>query len=154
MMEKYIDQIKGSLYAAMIYLQIDKEVTLILFALIALDMLFGAIKAASLPELTFSKKVFWKGLLKKVLMLSSIMVLALIARGLGFEEFKILVVNVMKVMVLAQGISIFYSLRSIYDRKHYKSDDFISVLLAKIGDILAKWIEKLLKALEDSTNCF
>jgi small basic protein len=153
-MEKYIDQIKGFFYGAILYLQMDEEVTLILFALISLNMIFGAIKASILPELTFKKQIFWQGFFKKILMLFAIMVLALVARGVGFEDFKILVVNVMKVMVLSQGISIYYSIRSIYDRKHYKSDDFISVLLAKIGDILVKYTEKILKFFEDSTKCF
>ena len=152
-MDKYFDQIKAFFYGVIIYFQMDEEVTLILFSLVAIDMVFGAIKAATLQEMTFNLNIFWKGLLKKVLMLASIMVLALIARGLGFQDFKLTVIYVMKLMVLAEGISIFTSLRSIWDKKLYKSNDFISVLLAKIGNLLSKYFDKIIKTLDDNTNC-
>ena len=131
----------------------DKDVTIILLALISIDMLFGAIKAATLDSMQFELVAFWRGLIKKVLMLTSIMVLALIAKGLGFEDFRLLVLNVMKIMILAEGISIITSIRSIWDRKEYKSNDFISVLLGKVGDFLAKWIDKLIRAFDDKTSC-
>ena len=152
-MEKFIDQFKAFLYGAIIYFQMDKDVTIILLALISIDMLFGAIKAATLDSMQFELVAFWRGLIKKVLMLTSIMVLALIAKGLGFEDFRLLVLNVMKIMILAEGISIITSIRSIWDRKEYKSNDFISVLLGKVGDFLAKWIDKLIRAFDDKTSC-
>lgn len=153
-MEKYIDQLKAFLYGVIIYLQMDKEITMILMYLVALDMLFGSIKAATLEDLKFEMRFFWKGLVKKALLLIVIMVLALVSRGLGFEDFRILIINVMKIMILAEGFSIITSLRSIWDKKLYKSNDFISVLLAKIGNILSKYLDKLMKSLDDSTNCF
>lgn len=132
----------------------DKEITLILISLVGIDMVFGAVKAATLDELKFEIRYFWKGLVKKTMILSSIMVLALISRGLGFEDFRILIVNVMKIMILAEGISIITSIRSIWDKKVYKSNDFISVLLSKIGNLLSKYLDKLMKALDENTNCF
>ena len=153
-MEKYIDQIKAFLYGVIIYLQMDKEITIILMALVSMDMLFGAIKAATLKELTFKMGAFWSGLMKKALLLIVIVVLALVSKGLGFEDFRLLIVNVMKLMILAEGFSVITSIRSIWDKKLYKSNDFISVLLAKIGDLLSKYIDKLMKSIEDNTNCF
>ena len=153
-MEEYINQLKTFLYGVIVYLQMDKEITIILMCLVGLDMLFGSIKAATIQELKFDMKLFWNGLIKKSLLLIVIMVLGLVSKGLGFQDFRLLIINVMKIMVLAEGFSVITNIRSIWDKKVYKSNDFISVLLAKIGNMLSKYLDKLMKSLEDNTNCF
>jgi phage-related holin len=152
-MEKFIDQIKAFLYGSIIYFQMDKEVSIVLITLILLDMLFGAVKAAVIPEMHFQMSTFWVGLLKKAMLLSIIMVLALVAKGLGFADFREMVVIVMKIMVLNEGISIFNSIRSIWHKKQFKSNDFISLLIEKIEYNLTKYMDKLIKLFDDKASC-
>ena len=116
-------------------------------------MATGSIKAAIVPEMSFKKSILSVGLLKKSVLLIIIMVLALIAKGLGFSDFTYLVTIVMKVMVLNEGLSILYNCRSIYDMKEYKSNDFISKLLEKIGAVIINIMEKLIKKIDENSSC-
>jgi phage-related holin len=151
--EKYIDEIKGFLYGSVVYLQIDAYVAKILIALIIIDMISGSIKSAMLPEMTFKKSVLSVGLLKKSVLLIIIMTLALVAKGVGVEDFKIGVSIAMKIMVLNEGLSIIYNCRSMYDMKEYKSNDFISLLLEKIGNLIVFTMEKLMKKIDENSTC-
>lgn len=152
-MEKYIDQIRAFLYGVIVYFQIDKEIAQILVFLILGDMVIGAIKAAVVPTMEFRMSTFWTGLLKKALLLLIIMVLALVAKGLGFSDFKQMVTIVMKIMVLNEGISIFNSIRSIISKKEFKSNDFISLLIEKIEKVLTKYMDKLIKIFDENSSC-
>ena len=152
-MEKYIDQFRAFLYGIVIYLQIDTDIAKVLIYLILFDMFAGAIKAALVPTMEFRFATFWTGLLKKALLLIIIMVLALVAKGLGFSDFKYMVTVVMKIMVLNEGISIFNSIRSIISKKEYKSNDFISLLIEKIEKFLTKYMDKLIKIFDEKSSC-
>ena len=152
-MEKYLNEIKGFLYGLVVFLQIDAYVAKILIALIVTDMVSGAIKSAMLPEMTFKKSILSVGLLKKSVLLIIIMTLALVAKGVGIEDFKIGVSIAMKIMVLNEGLSIIYNCRSMYDMKEYKSNDFISLLLEKIGNLIVFTMEKLMKKIDENSTC-
>lgn len=152
-MEKYWNEIKAFIYGSFIYLQIDKEIATILIILIFSDMFVGTIKSVSIPTMDFSMEKFWKGLLKKVLLLIIIMVLALVSKGLGFEDFKTMVTVVMKIMLLNEGLSIINGVRSIYDRKEHKNNDFISLLIAKIENYLTFYLDKILSFFDNNTKC-
>lgn len=152
-MEKYLNEIKAFLYGLIVYLQIDAYVAKCLIILIVLDMITGSIKSATIPELTFKKSALSVGLLKKSVLLIIIMALALMAKGLGIEDFKIGVSIVMKVMILNEGLSIVYNCRSMYDMKEYKSNDFISMLLEKIGNAIILSMDKLIKKIDENSTC-
>jgi hypothetical protein len=152
-MKDFTNEIKAFLYGLMVYLQIDKDVSQILILLILATMFFGSLKAVLLKELSFSMDNFWGGLKKKLLLLALVMMVALLARGLGFQDFKLMVTTVMKIMILNEGISIFNSIRSIYDGKEYKSNDFISLLIDKISNYLIIYMNKLLKFFDNTTKC-
>lgn len=152
-MEKYLNEIKAFLYGLIVYLQIDAYVAKCLIVLIVLNMATGSIKSATIPELTFKKSTLSVGLLKKSVLLIIIMALALMAKGLGIEDFKIGVSIVMKVMILNEGLSIVYNCRSIYDMKEYKSNDFISMLLEKIGNAIIVAMDKLIKKIDENSTC-
>lgn len=152
-MEKYINEIKGFLYGLVVYFQIDAYLAKILIALIITDMISGSIKSAMLPEMTFKKSVLSVGLLKKSVLLIIIMTLALVAKGVGIEDFKIGVSIAMKIMVLNEGLSVIYNCRSMYDMKEYKSNDFISILLEKIGNLIVFTMEKLIKKIDENSTC-
>lgn len=152
-MEKFINEIKAFLYGAIIYFQMDKEVSIVLVSLILMDMFVGAIKAVLVPTLEFRLTTFWTGLLKKSLLLIIIMALALVVKGIGFSDIRQIVAVVMKIMVLNEGLSIINSIRSIYHKKEYKSNDFISVLIEKIELTLTKYMDKLIKMFDDKSSC-
>ena len=152
-MEKYLNEIKAFLYGLIIYFQIDKDVSIVLITLIFIDMFAGAIKAAVVPEMEFRLTTFWAGLLKKSLLLIIIMVLALVSKGLGFTDFKEMVTIIMKIMVLNEGISIFNSIKSIYKKQEFKSNDFISILIEKIEATLTKYMDKLIKIFDENSTC-
>lgn len=152
-MEEYLNQIKAFLYGIVLFLQIDKDIALILVSLIFLDMVLGAIKSVLVPDLEFKITTFWSGLLKKALLLIIIMILALVAKGLGFDDFKYMVTVVMKIMVLNEGISSFNNIRSVYEKKEYKSNDFISILIEKIEKYLTKYMDKIIKFFDEKASC-
>ena len=141
--QDYANEIKTLLYSFLVYLNIDHDIVIILITLIFTDMLVGAIKSVALPSMSFSIAVFWTGLIKKSILLIIVMVLALTAKGLGFNNFRLLVTTVIKIMILNECISIFNSCRSILDKKQHKSSDFISKLIELIGNYLLFYIDKL-----------
>lgn len=152
-MEKYVNEIKTFVYGLFITLNIDPYIAKCLIILIAIDMITGAIKAATIPQMTFKKSLLSIGLLKKTVLLIIVMVLALVAKGLGITDFQGAVTIVMKIMVLNEGLSIVYNCRSIYDMKEYKSNDFISMLLEKLGNLIILTMEKLIKKIDENSSC-
>ncbi len=148
-----LNEIKSFFYGVMLYLQIDKEVSMILITLILIDMFAGSIKAVLVPELTFSFSTFWAGLIKKVFLLIIVMVLALMAKGLGYNEFAVLPLYVMKIMIVIEGASIINSGRSIIAKKNYKSSDFLTILIDKIESFILVYLDKLLKIFDNNSKC-
>jgi hypothetical protein len=147
--QDYANEIKTLLYSFLIYLKIDHDIAIIVVVLIFTDMFIGAIKSVSLPTMKFSIAIFWQGLIKKSILLTIVMVLALTAKGLGFDDFKLMVTTVIKIMILNECISIFNSCRSILDKKQHKSSDFISKLIEIIGKYLLFYVEKLFGILDN-----
>ena len=139
-LEHYLDQIKSFIFGILLYLQIDKEIAMILIILICADMLCGGAKAIVIPEIKFNFKTFYAGIIRKSLLLIIIMVLALISKGLGFTDFKLMVTIVIKAMILSEGISVFNNIRSVFDKKEHKSTDFISEIIGKISNFPSKSI--------------
>lgn len=151
-MEKLYNQIASFTYGVVLYLQIDTEVAAALVYLILIDMFFGTLKAVLVPEMKFSLNVFWVGLIKKATLLAIVMVLALLGKGLGFEDFRSLLTTVMKIMLVNEALSIFNCFRSIKDRKEYKSSDFISLLIQKIESFLNFQLKKLMKIFDNNAE--
>ena len=149
----YYDQFKAFIFGVLLYLHIDKDVALILIYLIFADMVAGGIKSVYIKDLSFSFKSFWAGLVRKSLMLLLIMVLALIARGLGFQDFKLMVNIVIKAMILTEGISVINNIRSVFDKKNHVSNDFISIIIGKVSNYLQKYMEKLMKFFDQNSTC-
>ena len=151
--QNYYDQLKAFLFGILLYLQIDKEIAIILIILIFADMFVGGLKSIILQELNFKFKTFYAGVVRKSLLLIVIMVLALISKGLGFADFKIMVTIVMKAMILSEGISIINNIRSVFDKKEHKSTDFISAIIGKISNYLQFYMEKIMKFFDNNSTC-
>lgn len=150
-MENYWNQLKAFIYGLFIYLQIDKDLALILVYLILTDMVVGVVKSVSLSGLSFSMELFWKGLLKKAMLLIIIITLGLVGKALGFEDFKLLVQVVIKIMIINEALSVINGIRSVYDKKIYKNNDIISLLISKIQNYFNDFLDKFL-SIFDSSN--
>lgn len=107
-------------------------------------MFVGMLKAIFVPELSFEFKLFWGGLVKKILLLVIVLTLSLLAKGLGLNEFQPMTAIIMKAMLLSESIKILNNTRSILNKKEYKSSDFISIIIEKITEFLGTKINKLL----------
>lgn len=147
-MNEILNQIKTFFFGVLIYLNIDKDLLFILFLVIMTNMVTGGIKAILVPTLKFEIDIWWGGLAKKCLLLILLLTVGLLARGLGFDEFKPIVSTVMKAMLLSEGIKVLNNIRSVFDKKEYKSSDFISIIIEKITDFLGFQINKLMKILD------
>lgn len=151
--DKYYNEICAFIYGAIIYLQIDTEVAKILVYLIIIDMSMGTLKSIVIKSMTFKMNVLITGMIKKAFLLIIIMVLALLGRGLGFDDFKMLLTILMKIMLVNETLSIFNSFRSIKDKKEYKSTDFISLIIDKVEKMLVYYMDKLMKIFDDKSSC-
>jgi toxin secretion/phage lysis holin len=151
--QNYFDQLKAFVFGVLLYLQIDKEIAMILMILICADMVCGGAKAMVIPDIKFSFKTFYAGIIRKSLLLIIIMVLALISKGLGFTDFKLMVTIVIKAMILSEGISVFNNIRSVFDKKEHKSTDFISEIIGKISNYLQFYMNKIMKFFDNDADC-
>ena len=143
---KHFDEIKAALYSTALFLNINLEIVQILMILMALDTVFGIIKALRLGDQFNFGILFW-GFSTKLLILIIPMVLALVGKGLGYD-FTPLVDGVMKVLVLAEGFSIFTSMYVIKTKEKVKNVDVVSMLLSSIRKGFMSTINVLLKKIE------
>lgn len=143
---KHFDEIKAALYSASLFLNINLEIVQILMILMAIDTVFGIIKALALGE-QFDFKILFFGFCTKILILLIPMVLALVGKGLGYD-FTPLVSGVMKVLVIAEGFSIITSMYVIKTKEKVKNVDVISMLLSSIRKGLMGTINIMLRKIE------
>jgi len=143
---KHFDEIKAALYSTALFLNINLEIVQILMLLMALDTIFGIVKALRLGDQFNFGILFW-GFSTKLLILIIPMVLALVGKGLGYD-FTPLVDGVMKVLVLAEGFSIFTSMYVIKTKEKVKNVDVVSMLLSSIRKGFMSTINVLLKKIE------
>lgn len=138
------NQLKAFAFGLLIFLHIDKDLLVILFSLILVNMVTGGLKAILLESMKFEFEIWWGGLAKKCLLLILILTVGLLARGLGLYEFKPMVTIVMKAMFLSEAIKIMNNIRSVFDKKEHKSSDFISLIIGKLTAFFGFYINKIL----------
>jgi hypothetical protein len=141
----YSNELKSLIYGAILFLQIEIDVALILITLMCLDSVFGMTKAILIDTLTFSWKELFKGICIKLVILLIPMTVALVAKGLGMNEFKILVGVVMKALIIAEGSSIWNSFLSIKKGEDIKQTDLVAVLIERISKYFKDLFDKLTK---------
>jgi len=139
---KYAGEIKAALYTTFIFLNIDILILLMIF-----DTAFGVTKSLVLGD-KVSFKILFFGLSTKMLVLLIPMTLALVGKGLNYD-FTPMVNVVLKVLVVAEGISIFTSMYSIKTKQKVENIDFISMLLNSIRKGLTKILKMWLGQIEN-----
>jgi len=150
-MEK--NQITAVFYALVALLNINQSVLLWFFVIMASDMIFGAIKSVSVPELTFSMKAFFFGMLRKLTLVGLVLFVATLAKGLGYNDTQTITTAVLKTLMITEGISVFYCFKSIWTRKESKPQDFITILIESMIKYLGNKIEKIAKAMNENSSC-
>ena len=147
-------QITALLYGLVAFLQIEKEALFWFCLVMSFDMILGAIKSIVVPELKFKAKLFFFGMLRKITLLTMVLFFASLAIGLGFEDIKSFVTLFIKVLMVAEGISVFYCFQSILTGKEKKADDYISKIIEKIIQFLGNKLQALLRAFDNNQSCF
>jgi len=144
-LHNYYNEFKTLFYGILLTLQIQIDVAFILVILMGLDTIFGMIKASLLSELTFNWKLLFRGLCIKLIILLIPMTVALVAKGLGMDEFKIIIIAVIKMLIIAEGISIWNSFLSIKKGEVVKQTDLVAVLIERLSDYFKSIFDQFLK---------
>lgn len=142
---KCANEIKVAIYSAFVFLNIDTDVVKILMLLMAFDTGFGIWKSIIMKK-EVKIKILLEGVVSKAMILLIPMVLALVSKGLGYD-FKILPDTVLKILVVAEGFSIFTSWYVIRTKKEPESIDIITMLISSIRkglmSIVSLWLKKV-----------
>ena len=125
------------------YLKLDAEMVAVLCALIIIDYSLGFIKSIKFG--TFQYKVMISGIVAKVVILIIPISLSFMFIGIQlFDVFGGYVVTVIKLLMIAETISILINGMSIYTGEEIEKPDLINKITHKVR----KFIEKLYKILD------
>lgn len=144
-----INEIKVFVYGILVSLQINIYMTKILIVLMFADTAIGMLKHAFLPQLVFSMKELLKGLILKLLLLFIPMIFALTAKAIGFSEFEIVLSVIIRLIIIAETISIYNSYLSLRKGEPIKQTDFIAVMLDKLQSFLKNKFEQIIKIFDN-----
>lgn len=147
------NQFTAVFYSLIAVLQIDKTALSWFFIIMAFDMVLGSLKSIVVPELHFSTKALFFGMLRKLTLLFLVLFVATLGKGLGFTDMTMVTTKIIQVLMITEGISGFYCFKSIWTRKEYKPQDFISLLIDGAINFLGKKIEQISKAMNDKNSC-
>lgn len=147
LVSKYGNEIKSLIYSAFVFLNINTDVVKALLWLMLADTAFGICKSIVMKR-PFKFPILFEGFISKIMILLIPMVLALIGKGLGYD-FKILPDTAMKILVVAEGISIFKSFYVIRTKKEPEDVDIITMLIISIRKGLMSLINFWLKKVEN-----
>ena len=145
-----VNYIKSAIYGLFIFLGIPMDLVSTLGILMGVDTILGVAKSLKLDE-KFSFKILLWGAITKVSVLLIPMVMALVAKGLGFD-FIWLPVAVMHVLIVNEGLSSITNILSIKSGTKIENTDYVTSLLKAIRKGLANIINNLLKKLENGNN--
>ena len=144
--QEVVTAIKIAVYSFFAYLGIDGSVVEILFVLMCVDTLLGAIKAVRLGDKFCFKKLLW-GMVTKLSVLIIPLIIALVAKGLSFD-FKWFILAILNILIVAEGFSAISNILSIKTKKNVENTDFITLLLKTIRIGLSNIVYKLLGVIE------
>lgn len=149
----HINEIKTAIYLSFAFLNIDTDVVKVLMLLMLIDTMSGIIKSLALGE-KFNFKVLFFGLCSKLLILLIPMVLALVGKGISKSyDFSPVLDCVMKVLVVAEGLSIITNFYVMKTRKKITENiDIVTLLLTAIRKGMLSIINATLKKIENPTD--
>ena len=145
-----IEAIKAAAYGLFIFLEIPIDLVHTLGILMMVDTGLGIIKALRLGDKVSFRILLW-GMVTKLAVLIIPMILALIGKGLGLG-FIWFVLTVLKVLIVAEGISCITNVLSIKSGKKIENTDYITALLHSIRKGLSAIIKRFLTTIEGGVN--
>lgn len=150
-MKGIVETIKLALYALFAYLEIPVEAFVILVIFIGLDTILGALAAVRMGD-KFSFKVLMWGWCLKISTLLLPLIVALLAKALGFD-FVILVVLTVKILTVSEFYSCIGNMYMAKNKVRVNKIDFVSTLLKSIRVFAKNLLDKALKKIEQSADC-
>lgn len=147
------NQFTAIFYSLIAVLQIDKESLYWFFIIMAFDMVFGSVKSIIVPELQFSTKAFFFGMLRKLTLLFIVLFVATLGKGLGYADMTVITTKIIQVLMITEAISVLYCFKSILTRTESKPQDFITLLIDGAIKFLGDKLEKISKAMNDKNTC-
>lgn len=141
-LESLVEWLKGAMYAMCLYLGVKTGSVEILILLMGIDSLLGIIKALRLGR-SFSFKVLGWGIISKFCVLIFPLTVALLGKGVDMD-LGVTVVIVMNLLIANEGISIITNILSIKTKKEIKNDDYVTIGLNAVRELLKSLAEKIL----------
>lgn len=146
-------QITAVFYSLAALLNLNREVLFWFFVIMSFDMVFGSLKSIVVAELHFSTKAFFFGALRKLTLLGIVLFVATLGKGLGYTNMQTITTKIIQVIMITEGISVFYCFKSIWTGKEAKPQDFITILIESVIKYLGNKIEKIAKAMNENSSC-
>ncbi|SHG27368.1 phage holin family protein [Flavobacterium johnsoniae] len=148
LLSKCGNDIKGLIYGAFLFLNINVDVVKVLLWLMLIDTAFGMFKSFRFGrKITFAR--LFEGVMSKLMCLLIPMVLALVAKGLGYD-MKVVPDTILKVLVVAEAFSIVTSFYAIRTKEEPKDVDLITMLLNSLRKGLMSIFSSFLKKVENT----
>lgn len=145
-----MDKIKLLLYGIFAYLQLDKEVFMILMLLMCIDTLAGALKAIRLGD-EFRFRILLWGMTMKFVFLLIPMIVALVGKSLGYD-FRIGINIIMSILTVAEAYSALGNIYAAKNRVEVKKIDAISMVINSLRQMLSQIMHNLLNTLKNLGN--
>lgn len=138
-----MEKFKYLAYGIFTFLNLDKEVFVILMVLMCIDSVVGAIKSVRLGDSFRFKKMLW-GISMKLIFLMIPVTLALMAKNLGYD-FTMAISIVMSVLTVSEGYSIMGNIYMAKNKVELKKMDIISALLIALRTAMRRLLTNLVK---------
>ena len=147
-MDNVLNYVKTILYGVFIFLDIKIGTVKVLFYLMIIDSFLGIVKSLRLGNKFDCRVLIW-GMVAKLSLLFIPFNIALIAKGLEFNNFTMFVTITMNILIVNEGISVITNILSIKLKKTIENNDYITLLLHKVRDFLIKFINKMLGDIDE-----
>ena len=144
-------QTAGYFIAALLfdYLKIPSEQITIFGALMVIDVFTGYLKCRKLDRSAFSSQKLSDGVIKKILVLTSIVALAFMAQGIHIQIEKFLEWSI-SILIVAETYSIIQNVYIHRTGKHVTEHDAITLVYKAFCALLLKLLKTLIKKLGSS----
>lgn len=140
----HLNELKTAVYLIFAFLNIDTDIVKILMYLMLIDTISGIMKSVAM-KVMFDFKVLFFGLCSKLLILLIPMVVALVGKGISKTyDFSPILDVVLKILVVAEGLSVITNFYVIKTKKEVKNIDIVTMLLTAIRKTMLSIINGLL----------
>lgn len=119
--------VKGVIYTAFVFLDIDHGLFNILWVFMIIDTISGLFKVLKIDKSKFSMKVLMWGLVSKIGLLLVPLIVALLLKGVG-QEMGFGIELIIKILIVSEFISTMGNIYTIKTGKTVKDVDIFSML--------------------------